>query len=86
MKRWKSLLMRRVNRYPSCCKRHRHETHGCSRTICRAGSLEGGINRFVGAHFMIKHDPQVGGYFVEYEDGYESFSPAKAFEGGYTRL
>jgi hypothetical protein len=33
-----------------------------------------------------KFDPQAGGYFVQYEDGYESYSPAKAFEEGYTRL
>jgi hypothetical protein len=32
-----------------------------------------------------KHKPQVGGYLVEYEDGYQSFSPAKAFEEGYTK-
>ena len=30
--------------------------------------------------------PHVGGYYVLYEDGYESFSPAKAFEEGYTRF
>ena len=34
--------------------------------------------------YMEKHDPQVGGYYVLYFDGYESFSPAKAFEDGYT--
>lgn len=28
----------------------------------------------------------VGGYFVRYSDGYESWSPAKAFEEGYARL
>jgi hypothetical protein len=28
--------------------------------------------------------PQAGMYFVQYEDGYFSFSPAKAFEEGYT--
>ena len=28
----------------------------------------------------------VGGYYVVYEDGYESWSPAKAFEDGYTKL
>lgn len=33
-----------------------------------------------------KHKPHVGGYYVLYEDGYKSFSPAEAFEGGYTRL
>lgn len=29
---------------------------------------------------------EAGGYLVIYEDGYESFSPAKAFEEGYTRI
>lgn len=33
-----------------------------------------------------KHDPQAGGYFVVYKDGYKSFSPAKAFESGYTLI
>lgn len=28
----------------------------------------------------------VGGYFVQYPDGYRSWSPADAFEGGYTRV
>lgn len=36
--------------------------------------------------FVTKHNPKAGGYFVVYEDGYQSFSPAKAFEDGYTRL
>lgn len=27
-----------------------------------------------------------GGYYVHYSDGYESWSPAGAFEEGYTRL
>jgi hypothetical protein len=31
-----------------------------------------------------KHNPGLGGYFVRYEDGYESFSPAGPFEAGYT--
>jgi len=31
-------------------------------------------------------DDPVGGYYVRYEDGYESWSPAKAFEEGYTRI
>lgn len=30
-----------------------------------------------------KHEPVIGGYLVKYDDGYESFSPAAAFEGGY---
>lgn len=28
----------------------------------------------------------VGGYLVRYEDGFESWSPAKAFEEGYTKV
>lgn len=32
-----------------------------------------------------KHKPHAGGYYVVYEDGYKSFSPAAAFESGYTK-
>lgn len=31
-------------------------------------------------------EPHIGGYFVRYEDGYESFSPARVFEMGYTAI
>jgi hypothetical protein len=40
----------------------------------------------VSGEFLSKHKPQVGGYFVVYADGYESFSPAQAFEEGYTLI
>lgn len=40
----------------------------------------------IGHEWYAKHKPQVGGYFVVYKDGYKSYSPAKAFEEGYTRL
>ena len=30
--------------------------------------------------------PRVGGYYVVYADGYKSFSPATAFEEGYTKI
>jgi hypothetical protein len=33
-----------------------------------------------------KFDPKVGGYYVVYEDGYASYSPAEAFEAGYTEV
>lgn len=36
--------------------------------------------------YVAKHKPEVGGYYVVYEDGYKSFSPAGAFESGYARL
>jgi hypothetical protein len=34
----------------------------------------------------LRYTPVTGDYFVQYEDGYKSFSPAKAFEEGYTRV
>jgi hypothetical protein len=44
---------------------------------------------FLSAKYMQKHNPHVGGYYVAHEDGtggfYETFSPAEAFEDGYTR-
>ncbi len=33
--------------------------------------------------YIDKHQPQVGGYYVLYESGYESWSPAQEFERGY---
>ena len=33
-----------------------------------------------------KNRPEVGGYYVVYADGYKSYSPAKAFEDGYTLI
>lgn len=36
--------------------------------------------------YMSKHKPEVGGYYVSYKDGYKSYSPAKAFEEGYTLI
>ena len=39
---------------------------------------------YVSPEFITKHRPLAGGYFVVYEDGYQSFSPAQAFEDGYT--
>jgi len=44
-----------------------------------------GLDAFtVSAEYMEKHKPIPGGYYVKYADGYESFSPAEAFEDGYT--
>jgi hypothetical protein len=33
--------------------------------------------------WLEKHEPQIGGWYVLYPDGYASYSPAKAFEDGY---
>lgn len=40
----------------------------------------------VDADYIMKHSPFPSGYYVVYEDGYKSFSPAEAFEKGYTAL
>lgn len=34
--------------------------------------------------YFVKHNPEVGGYYVVYENGYHSYSPADVFESGYT--
>lgn len=48
--------------------------------------LEDVGRRCVGEAWFLKHKPSVGGYYVQYADGYESYSPAAAFEEGYTRI
>lgn len=40
----------------------------------------------VDADYVSKHNPKPGGYYVVYEDGYASYSPAAAFESGYSRV
>lgn len=36
--------------------------------------------------FVSRNKLIVGGYYVVYSDGYKSFSPAEAFESGYTLI
>ena len=38
------------------------------------------------AHRVPEGINPVGGYYIRYEDGFESWSPAETFERGYTRL
>ena len=40
----------------------------------------------VSQEWLKRHQPQAGGYFVVYENGYASYTPAIAFENGYTRV
>jgi hypothetical protein len=37
-------------------------------------------------NFFARGAPSPGDYVVIYDDGYKSWSPAKAFEEGYTRI
>lgn len=39
----------------------------------------------VSESFLHRHHPEPGMYFVLYEDGYTSISPAEAFERGYSK-
>ncbi len=49
-----------------------------------SGSRLAGTQLHVDAAWVRKHMPMIGGYFVQYEDGYSSYSPAEAFESGYS--
>lgn len=40
--------------------------------------------RSVTSDWYVKHGAKPGGYWVQYEGGYESYSPADVFEAGYT--
>src|SRR5688572_26644697 len=42
------------------------------------------FTREVPLEYLSKHSPEAGGYYVVYEDGYRSYSPAQAFESGYS--
>ena len=59
------------------------------------GKIEGGriysledesIYVDVSNDYITKHTLNLDGYYVRYEDGYESWSPAAAFEAGYTKI
>ena len=69
-----------------------HKVMRASKIKDRVLSAEGSVlvlehgNVKVSDNFIDKHNPQVGGYFVRYADGYESYSPAQAFEEGYTLI
>lgn len=48
---------------------------------------ESGYGPFtVTVDYLRKHEPRVGGYYVVYDDGYQSWSPAEQFEKGYTLI
>lgn len=38
---------------------------------------------YVSADWFYSKKPEIGGYYVVYQDGYASYSPALAFEQGY---
>lgn len=48
--------------------------------------LQCGLTIVVTEALIARGRPQVHDYYVLYDDNYESWSPAKAFEEGYTKL
>ena len=44
-----------------------------------------GRSNFV-SEWVKKFNPEVGGYYVLYDDGYSSYSPAGPFEKGYNKV
>jgi len=49
-------------------------------------TLDGGGYIVVTKGLIARGSPAIGDYFVRYDDGYESRSPAKAFDEGYTKV
>ena len=70
----------------SCERCEFERKHGPGRNAVITPAGENFPSFVVSTEFISKHKPEVGGYFVVYNDGYESFSPAKAFEEGYTLI
>ena len=63
-----------------------NENRETDRSIYITPEEEGFVEFKVDREYAAKHSPEVGGYYVVYKDGYKSYSPAKAFEEGYTKI
>lgn len=61
-----------------------HESDGTGSHTMIFGEI--GARKFLTDEWKDRFKPEVGGYFVQYEDGYTSFSPAEAFESGYSKM
>lgn len=53
--------------------------------VTRPLQFSDGSERKLPLQMFARYVPQMGDFLVRYEDGYESFSPRKAFLDGYTR-
>lgn len=47
-------------------------------------TLVGGSSVRVKGSWWYRHQAKTGGYFIQYADGYTSYSPKEAFESGYS--
>ena len=79
----RALKIAEIRKDSDAAKAEGRETDGSAIIV----PLEEGHSAFKADHeYMSKHRPYVGGYYVVYEDGYQSFSPPVAFENGYTKI
>lgn len=62
--------------------------HSCIAGVLsvQVGNTKAVVEFDVGREWVKKHQPERDGYFVVYEDGYQSYSPAAAFEAGYSLI
>lgn len=61
-----------------------HESNGTGSHTMIFGEISS--SKFLTDKWKDKNNPKIGGYYVVYEDDYTSYSPAKVFESGYTKL
>jgi hypothetical protein len=59
---------------------------GHQRVLVVCGHRDLPVAVVVPESYIERNKPVRGGYYVLYEDGYESFSPRQAFESGYRRI
>ena len=57
----------------------------CSKTEYVLSDETGEFTAVVGDDYYEKNEPYIGGYFVRYDNGHESFSPSDVFEDGYSK-
>lgn len=72
-----------INWDADIAKNQNRETDGSATLIPEDNNLN---PHKVTAEYIKKHKPQIGGYWVRYADGYESWSPARQFEEGNTLM
>lgn len=78
MRQWKSHKIVKAEPIKAC-----ENAPGANTVVV---DLANGVRVFAKPDLTARGTPAPGDYFVEYDDGYQSWSPAKAFEEGYTLL
>lgn len=79
-----ALKIREIKHHENPDKSGRSAAASYGATITPADPRYGEFD--VPAEFITKHKPVAGGYYVVYDDSYTSFSPAAAFESGYSLI